>query len=159
MERLDKYFKQLTKAAYERHGHAYGEVLAQWPAIAGDRLSQRTVPERMKWPKQADSMQKYGGVLVVRVDPGFALDLQYEAPRLIERVNGYLGFGAVAAIKIVQGRGVRPGAKPSPQPKLEASQATELDERLAGIGNRGLKDALARLGRGVKSAKPTRPSD
>ena len=156
MKRLDKYFKQLTKAVYERHGHAYGELLAQWPAIVGERLAQHTSPERVKWPKQAPSPLKYGGVLIVNVEPGFALEVQYEAPRLIERVNGYFGFGAVSAVKIVQRR---VAGKPLPSPSMRAltpSEAGEIDERLAGIGNRGLKDALARLGAGVKGtgAKP-----
>jgi len=155
MERLDKHFKQLTKAAYEKHGFAYGEVLAQWDAIVGERLARYTQPERIRWPKQAQTLQKYGGVLVVKVLPGFALELQYEAPRLIERLNGYFGFGAISAIKIVQ----REFEKTTAQrlkalPMLSPAEAQKLEERLAGIADHGLKDALARLGTGLKSRKP-----
>ncbi|MGH6875232.1 MAG: DUF721 domain-containing protein [Aestuariivirgaceae bacterium] len=155
MDRLDKHFKALTKAVYERHGFAYGEILAQWDAILGERLSEHTRPSRIKWPKQPSSARKYGGVLVVQADPGFALELQYEVPRLIERVNGYFGYGAIAGVKIMQRR-AEPGWRsrrpvpPEPGPK----ETHELNERLAGIDDEALRNALARLGRGLKSRQP-----
>jgi hypothetical protein len=154
MERLDKQFKHLTQAAYEKHGFAYGEVLAQWDAIVGQKLAQYTQPQRIKWPKQARSKQKYGGVLVVQSVPGFALELQYEVPRLIERLNGYFGYGAISAVKIVQREFKKRMGKPSAEaPSLSSPEAQELEERLAGIADRGLKDALIRLGIGIKSRK------
>jgi hypothetical protein len=155
MERLDKHFKRLTQAVYEKHGLAYGELLAQWDAIVGERLASYTQPERIKWPKQAHSLQKYGGVLVVKTIPGFALELQYEAPRVIERLNGYFGFGAISAIKIKQRAfEKKPGRRLKVPPMLPPAEAQKLEERLAGIADRGLKDALARLGTGLKSRKP-----
>jgi hypothetical protein len=153
MERLDKHFKQLTRAAYEKHGFAYGEVLAQWDAIVGEKLAGHTRPLRIRWPKQAHSMQKYGGILVIRATPGFALELQYEGPRLIERLNGYFGYGAISAIKIVQGEFVKAAQRLKAPPTLPPDEAATLEERLAGIANRGLKDALVRLGTGLKSRR------
>jgi hypothetical protein len=154
MERLDKHFRQLTRAAYERHGFAYGEVLSQWDAIVGDKLAQHVRPLRIKWPKQAHSAQKYGGVLVVRAEPGFALELQYETPRLIERLNGYFGYGAISGIKITQGAFGRGSPKERLEsPPLPPQESARLEERLAGIADQGLKDALVRLGTGLKSRR------
>jgi hypothetical protein len=153
MERLDKHFRQLTRAAFERHGFAYGEALMQWDAIVGERLAQHTRPLKLKWPRQGSSPQKFGGILTVQAAPGFALELQYETPRLIERLNGYFGYGAISAIKIVPGSAARqsrlPKAAPAPPPGEDAAH----EERLAGIAEAGLKEALARLGAGVKSRR------
>jgi hypothetical protein len=155
MDRLDKHFKMLTRAVYERHGFAYGEILAQWDAIVGEKLAEHSRPERIKWPKQPNSARKYGGVLVVRTEPGFALELQYESPRLMERVNGYFGYGAIATVKIVPGR-IDPGGRPTRSVAADPSPEEELHlkERLAGIGDEALRNALARLGRGLKSRLP-----
>jgi hypothetical protein len=152
MDRLDKHFKALTQAVYERHGFAYGEILAQWEAIMGERLSEHTRPLRIRWPKQPSSARKYGGVLIIQTNPGFALELQYEVPRLIERVNSYFGYGAIAGVKIVQGA-LKPGRdRRRAEPAALDSEATPgLKERLAGIDDEALRDALARLGRGLKS--------
>jgi hypothetical protein len=151
MDRLDKHFKALTQAVYERHGFAYGEILAQWEAIMGERLSEHTRPTRIRWPKQPGSARKYGGVLIIQTNPGFALELQYEVPRLIERVNSYFGYGAIAGVKIVQGP-LRPGKnKKPPEPAPGSDAIPGLKERLAGIADEALRDALARLGKGLKS--------
>jgi hypothetical protein len=154
MDRLDKHFKALTQAVYERHGFAYGEILAQWDAILGERLSEHTRPLRIKWPKQPNSARKYGGVLVVKADQGFALELQYEAPRLIERVNSYFGYGAIAGVKIVQGM-VKPGRnrKHAEPATPDPGEAPWENERLAGIDDEALRNALTRLGRGLKSRR------
>jgi hypothetical protein len=155
MDRLDKHFKALTKAVYERHGFAYGEILAQWDAILGERLSEHARPSRIKWPKQPNSARKYGGVLVVQADPGFALELQYEVPRLIERVNSYFGYGAIAGVKIMQGTPA-PGRRWKRTAPAEPGreETHDLKERLAGIDDEALRNALARLGRGLKSRQP-----
>jgi hypothetical protein len=155
MDRLDKHFKTLTRAVYERHGFAYGEILAHWDAIVGEKLAEHSRPERIKWPKQPISARKYGGVLVVRTEPGFALELQYEGPRLMERMNGYFGYGAIAAVKIVPGR-IDPEGRHKPSQPADPSPEEELHlkVRLAGIGDEALRNALARLGRGLKSRLP-----
>jgi hypothetical protein len=155
MDRLDKHFKTLTRGVYERHGFAYGEILAQWDAILGERLSEHTRPARIKWPKQPSSARKYGGVLVVQADPGFALELQYEVPRLIERVNGYFGYGAIAGVKIMQCTTLAGRDRRRKEPaELSPGETQDLKERLAGIDDEALRNALARLGRGLKSRQP-----
>ena len=89
---------------------------------------------------------------MIQTNPGFALQLQYEVPRLIERVNSYFGYGAIAGVKIVQGA-LKPGKnKRGPEPAAPDSNAIPgLKERLAGIDDEALRDALARLGKGLKS--------
>jgi hypothetical protein len=153
MERLDKHFKMLTRAAFERHGFAYGEILAQWEAIIGERLARRTRPLRIKWPRQEGTARKAGGLLLVQAEPGFAIELHYEGPRLIERLNGYFGYGAIAAIKIVPGSFKRRNAGEEKPPLPAAGEEEALKQYLAGIGDGGLKDALLRLGLGIRSQK------
>jgi len=153
MERLDKHFKQLTRAAYEKHGFAYGEVLTQWEAIVGEKLARHTRPLKIKWPRQGSSPRKYGGILMVQAAPGFAMELHYESPRLIERLNGYFGYGAISAIKIAPGTYAPSSSSPNSAPATVPGEDFSLKERLAGIAEGSLKEALARLGAGVKSRK------
>ena len=150
MDRLDHHFKIVTKAAYERYGRAYGEMLSRWPAIAGDRLADRTRPERIVWPRRETRERKSDGVLVVRVEPAFALDLQYEAPVLIERINRYFGYAAVGRLRIVKGEtGVKPRRPPPPPPAGDEA----IGRQLSGIDDDRLKAALSKLGSGLKSVR------
>ena len=90
---------------------------------------------------------------MVQAAPGYAMELHYESPRLIERLNGYFGYGAISAIKIVQGAFTPPLSAPKSAPAMAPGEEAALKERLAGIAEGGLKEALARLGAGVKSRK------
>ena len=151
METLDKHFRELTRSAFARYGFAQAELLARWPEIAGEELSRVSEPERIKWPRGAiDDARKTGGTLVVRAAPGRGLELQYEVPRIIERLNRFFGYGAISSIKIVQA-GSWPAT--SPAPLTELPQKRLFVQSVAAIEDDGLRAALERLGAGVASAR------
>lgn len=145
METLDKHFRTLAKAAFVRHGFASEQLISQWGVIAGEEFAAFSVPDKIKWPRSnSETDRKFGGTLIIRAAAGRALELQYAAPRLIERVNQYLGYGAISTLKIVQGhlkqRMPRPEAKPM-KPEAALAWAEKMDE----ITNEDLKAALSRL--------------
>jgi hypothetical protein len=146
METLDKHFRELTRAAFARHGFAHAELIARWPEIVGEELSRGSEPERIKWPRgAAESARKLGGILVIRAAPGRGLELQHEAPLIIERVNRFQGHGAIDSVRIVQAATwpqSLPASPPAPTKKL-------FEQELAVIPDSPLKAALQRLGAGV----------
>ncbi len=153
MRTLDKDFRALTRAAFARYGFAYGELITQWPAIVGDSVAQWSEPERIKWPRAGADERKQGGTLVIRATPGRGLDLQHETPRIIERINAFYGYGAIAAIKIRQAPLGRKTAAPRTLPALGAGAAQALESELDGVADPSLKEALRRLGQGVLSPR------
>jgi hypothetical protein len=153
MQTLDKDFRALTRAAFARYGFAYGDLITQWPAIVGDGVAQWSEPERIKWPRPGTDERKQGGILVIRVVPGRGLDLQHETPRIIERINAFYGYAAVAQVKIRQGALSRKKALPRALPALGSQTAQALESELEGVADPALKDALRRLGQGVLSPR------
>lgn len=154
MESLNKYFREITRAAFARHGFAQAEVITNWGDIVGNDLAEVSAPERIKWPRgSGEEAQKSGGTLVIRAAPGRALELQYEAPRIIGRVNSFFGYGAIGHIKVMQAQelGKRP-ARPAPfNPKpLENQKLEEIEDA-------SLKEALERLGRAAAAARQSSP--
>jgi hypothetical protein len=160
MQTLDKPFRELTQAAFSRYGFAYGELLGQWPAIAGASVAQICRPERIAWPRQAgDSRQRQGGTLHLRALAGRALELHYETPRLIERINAFYGYGAITAIKLRQAAAL-PTAQAIARPcGLDAGAAAALEAELAGIGDDSLREALRRLGQAALGASESSQQD
>ncbi len=151
METLTKHFRELTRSAFARYGFAQAELLARWPEIAGEELSQMSEPERIKWPRGlVDNAQRTGGTLIIRAAPGRGLELHYEVPRIIERLNRFFGYGAIASIKIVQA-GSWPATGPAPLTDLPHKKLFE--QSVAAIEDDGLRAALERLGVGVASAR------
>jgi hypothetical protein len=132
-----------------RRGFATAELIAAWAEIVGVRYADCSRPEKIVWPRGKANEDK-AGTLVVAVEGPRALLLQHETDQIVERVNGFLGYGAVGRIKIVQGA-VAPSASAQPpnEMPLDADDLTRLDDALAAVDGAELRAALARLGRGV----------
>ena len=150
METLSKHFREITKAAFARYGFAQADVVANWDAIVGADLAAVSAPERIKWPRGAgEDAQKQGGTLVIRAAPGRALELQYEASRIISRINSFFGYGAVASLKVMQA--VELGKAPPKPPRIADKSFHE--QELSTVEDPSLRSALERLGRGVAGAR------
>jgi hypothetical protein len=154
METLFRHFREITKAAFARHGFAQADVVANWDAIVGSDLAAVSAPDRIKWPRgSGEEAQKQGGTLVIRAAPGRALELQYEASRIIAAINSFFGYGAVASVKILQ-------APDMPQGRRSASPLPEkpvCEQELATLEDGPLRAALERLGRGVAGSAKSSP--
>lgn len=156
METLGKHFRVLTEAAFKRYGFAQGDVVANWAEIVGDDLAAHSAPERIRWPKQSgEHTQMQGGTLCIRAAPGRALELQYEASRIIGRINSFFGYAAIAKVKVTQS--AAPFERPAKRPELPEKPLCE--QSLATLEDEGLKAALTRLGRGVAGASRSSPQD
>jgi hypothetical protein len=68
---------------------------------------------------------------------------------LIERINAYLGYGAVARLKLERGPLPRPVRRRLSEPKaplLAPAETAAIDRSVADIADEGLRQSLARLG-------------
>ncbi len=149
----------LTRKAFEKYGFSAASLVTDWATIAGRELAAYTAPERLKWPRAVERSDedgeeggkgRPGATLVLRVDGGRSLDVQHNARQIIERINAYFGYAAVAELRIVQApvgaddRFARPLSRPAGRP---------LTAEVAHVGDPGLRDALARLGAEVKAGR------
>jgi hypothetical protein len=70
---------------------------------------------------------------------GRGLEVQQQVPLIIERVNQFLGYGAIMAVKVQQGHDLPPPPAPPPsEPPLSSPPQ--------GIAEPDLSQALQRLG-------------
>jgi hypothetical protein len=147
METLGKHFRILTEAAFKSHGFAQADVLARWPEIVGEAIAAAARPERIRWPRSAGGGQLQGGTLFIKASAGRGLDVQQAVPLIIERINRFLGYGAIMVVKIQQSHEMpeAPIARPAPGALSEPPQ---------GIAEPELAAALQRLGGGVAARSP-----
>jgi len=133
----------------KKRGFATTDLISAWPEIVGQRFADCTRPEKIVWPR-GEEMEGAPALLVLRVDGPRAVFVQHEAGQIVERVNAFLGYGAIGHIRIIQapvkGAGLEEAQKDEPlAPEAEA----RLAETLAAVPDEGLRAALDRLGRGV----------
>jgi hypothetical protein len=104
---VGSFLPRLTRQAFEKFGFSTASLLTDWPAIVGTELAAYTAPERLRWPKFAESpdeegIGRRGATLVVRADPARALDVQYKSAQIVQRINAYFGYRAIFELRILQ---------------------------------------------------------
>lgn len=115
---------KLTAQAFSRYGFHSAEILTAWPRIAGAELAAITAPERIRWPRGDTAVDEPTGsaaTLILRTEPAHALDVEYRAPEIVDRINRYFGYRAVAELKIVQAPLRDPCGLTAELPKARAS--------------------------------------
>ena len=166
---VGSFVPRLAQKAFETFGFSTVALLTEWPAIVGHDLAGYTLPERLKWPRkvkprgeaqsdvEAGCEGRPGATLVLRVEPSRALDVQYGAAQIIERINSYFGYRAVAELRLQQ-LSIDAGGnnQTAPQPikntaKGAGRDASSGDELLAGVLDERLRDSLRRLQAGILS--------
>ncbi|OAN48103.1 hypothetical protein A6A04_04930 [Paramagnetospirillum marisnigri] len=137
---------KVTRPVFGRHGFAGGALVVDWPAIVGSAVASHTLPVRIKFPPQ----DRADGTLVVKVASGaFALEMQHLEPLILERINGYFGWKAVARLKLVQGPLPQPVRRPKTvaRPAVTTAAPSTLAARLDSVEDPDLRAVLERLGR------------
>ena len=137
--------------AFRRFGFVQGAVVSRWPEIVGERYARVSAPESIRFP----SGKKAGGTLTLLVESAHAPLMQHLGPTIIERVNRFFGYQAVARISFRQGK-VAKTPVISHRPQL-APVPDELGEGLRTIADPELRTVLEQLaGRLAGSAGPPR---
>lgn len=157
---------RLAQKAFEGYGFSTVALLTDWAAIVGHEVAGYTVPEQLKWPRQrpAESdpepvraSEQPAATLTLRVEPARALDVQYGAAAIIDRINSYFGYRAIGELRVMQvpldiGRpGLPKTRRAAPvQPHAEHTRAD--NHQIAAISDERLRRSLERLQAGLGSA-------
>jgi hypothetical protein len=133
-----------------RQGFGQSSLVLFWDDIVGERLAAISQPVKVQWPVRQNGRAAENGpapaTLIVRVETGFALELQHLARVVIERVNVHFGWRCVSRLLLKQGPVAAPFlARHGPRPLNKAAEAAA--ETIVGsVVDEPLRLALTRLG-------------
>lgn len=161
---VGSFVPTLTRKAFEKFGFSAATLVTDWAQIVGADIAQSTVPVRLSWPRRADSdfadegatrpQRRQEATLILRVDPAVALSIQYRTRQILERINSYFGYRAVAQVRIEQGsvaettKALQP-VSGSPRQSPPPRSLDELPQ-----GDEMLRQALARMRDGIARRSP-----
>jgi hypothetical protein len=149
---LGEVVARIIEPVTARRGFAKADLIAVWAEIAGPDLAACTAPEKIVWPRRVGETEPPAGTLFIRADGPRAVLVQHDLPQIVERVNAFFGYRAVAQARVVQGPvGGRTASEPPPG-TLDSALARRVDASVAAVEDEALRDALARLGRGLLSS-------
>ncbi|WP_353228168.1 DUF721 domain-containing protein [Novosphingobium sp.] len=140
------------RTAFRRFGFVQSSVVTRWPEIVGPVHARHCLPESIRFPVG----EKAEGTLHLVVSPAHAPMIQHVVPEIIERVNRFFGYRAVAQVRMRQGA-VQPAgasvarntAAPAGAPPSLKPVPIELGDSLRDIGDPELRTVLESLARSL----------
>ena len=145
---------EIGRTAFRRYGFVQSSVVTRWPEIVGPTHARVCAPEALRFPPG----EKSEGILQLVVKPAHAPLISQVIPEIIERVNRFFGYHAVARVKIRQGEVKAPHGSGSdnqqakPPPSLKPIPM-ELGDSLRDIGDPELRTVLESLARSLGDNK------
>lgn len=129
-------------------------LVQAWDEIVGERLSGQSRPDQIKWNRRVGDDDPFEpATLIIACEAGAALHIQHETTEVMARVNAFLGYSAIGRIRIVQ----KPVSSPAPIPKktrqIPEDERNRIAEKVSGIDDEPLRDALERLGNNVAASR------
>lgn len=141
---------EIGRTAFRRFGFVQSSVVTRWPEIVGTSHARICSPESIRFPPG----EKADGILQLVVVPAHAPLIQHVVPEIIERVNRFFGYKAVAKVKLRQGAVKPPPAQPTTAaPPSLRPIPMELGESLRDIGDPELRAVLESLARSLGGTK------
>jgi hypothetical protein len=151
----------IGRTAFRRFGFVQSSVVTRWPEIVGAAHARHCMPESIRFAPG----EKADGILQLVVTPAHAPLIQHVVPEIVERVNRFFGYRAVARVKLRQGvvQAPRPtGPAPLAPPELKPVPM-DLGDSLRAVGDpelRAVLESLARsLGEASARADPRQDTD
>jgi hypothetical protein len=138
---------EIGRTAFRRFGFVQSSVVTRWPEIVGERHARVCQPEAIRFPPG----EKSDGILQLLVVPAHAPLIQHVIPEIIERVNRFFGYKAVARVKLRQGAVQPPPTSDVPRtaPPSLRPIPIELGDSLRDIGDPELRTVLESLARSL----------
>jgi hypothetical protein len=147
-------------AAFRRFGFVQSSIVSRWREIVGARYAAVSSPESIRFPPG----KKKEGVLTLVVEGAHAPMMQHVAPTIVERVNAFFGYPAVARVAFRQGivqavrvrsrqaaPSLRPSAAGASPDQIDAPSGilAELGDSLRAVSDPELRACLESLARGL----------
>ncbi len=143
---IGELMPQIGRTAFRRFGFVQSSVVTRWPEIIGPIHARVCAPEAIRFPPG----EKTEGILQLVVIPAHAPLIQQVTPEIMDRVNRFFGYKAVARVKLRQGEVKPPHAEnPARPPPSLKPIPMELGDSLRDIGDPELRAVLESLARSL----------
>lgn len=139
---------KVAAPALRKRGFAAAEIVTRWPEIAGEEMAAGSAPDQLSFPKG----DRQGGTLYITASGSVALQIQHQEPSILQRINTYFGYSAVARLSISQtsfrSKPVKTDTPVTPEPGPD--QIARIESETSVISEPDLRQALHKLGEAVE---------
>lgn len=144
--RLGFFTQAIIKPVFKARGLMEGKILSHWPQIVGEKLSGISFAEKITFPKGKRSE----GTLHLTVTSSGALFIQYAQDLILERINAFFGYKALAKLRFTHGLNLKKEDLKPERVKVMSKEDQEwLQKQIENIDDKNLKTHLENLGKAL----------
>lgn len=102
---IGNFALKISNKCFAKYGFNGPEMFFHWPYIVGDKLNGYSRPSRINWPRgrselMADRLNS--ATLVINCLGAFALEIESDAPAILQRANMIFGYAALGKLRVRQ---------------------------------------------------------
>tara|TARA_Y100001960_G_C13973676_1_gene494141 strand:- start:51 stop:530 length:480 start_codon:yes stop_codon:yes gene_type:complete len=130
------------KGILKKNGYNYSEIISKWNMLVGKSISNRAYPKSIKM-QQKDSK----GILVLNVNRGDEIDIEYSKKEIINKINSYFGYKLINEIRLQTFNSVNENKKSK---KVLGKFSKNFEKKIYEIKSNKIRNSLFQL---LKSAE------
>ena len=131
------------KGILKKNGYNYSEIISKWDLLVGSDISNYSYPKSIKMTKGNDN-----GILVLAVERGNEIDLEYAKKDIINKINSYFGYKLISEIRL--------NSFNSKERKIKKINILEkfsknFEKKINEVNNKKVRDSLTQLLDAIKN--------
>ena len=130
---LPRGIKQILK----RNGYNYSEIISKWNLLVGKDISNYCYPKSIKM-----SRENKNGDLVLLVERGNEINVEYSKKDIINKINSYFGYQLISEIRL---QTFSPINKKEKEKNIINNSPKKFDKKINEIKNKDIRDSLSQL--------------
>lgn len=133
-------------------------LIQAWEDVVGPQIGSQSRPLRILWPRRAHEDDPFQpATLVIGCEGMVAMRIQHSTGEIIGRVNAFLGFAAIARIRIEQ-KVISASVQRKSRQLMPVGAPAEkkLKQATAAIEDEALRASLMQLGRNILAEKASK---
>ena len=132
---------KVNRAFSNKYGKTEFLILSKWPQIVGSFFAEHSEPDKIsRLTEDFDEFDQpiFKNFLHVRVSPAAAVEFQHYKDTIIEKINSFFGYKAIADLRLQQN--FIPKKKNEQPLKSERFEATDNEKELVKKEMQNIKD-------------------
>ena len=125
------------KGILKKNGYNYSEIISKWNMLVGKKISTCSFPKSIKM-----SQENNNGTLIVAVERGNEIDVEYSKAEIISQINSYFGYKLINEIRLQTFNVIE---KKSKKKNIIKGEIKKFEDKINTIKNKGIRDSLSDL--------------
>ena len=125
------------KGILKKNGYNYSEIISKWNLLVGKDISSCCYPKSIKMSRSSRN-----GTLILSVERGNEINVEYSKKEIIDKVNGYFGYKLISKIRLQTFNSTV--IKEKKQNILDQS-SKKFEKKINEIKNKDIRNSLSQL--------------